>query len=74
MALLVFLNYIRNSLAARVTSILQNPKIPGGTYTIIIKFLINLDSSISEIQPETNIGVGLENESIRIVPITEGRC
>jgi protein TonB len=38
---------------------------PLGRYRVIIRFIVSKDGSISEIQPETNYGYGMEEEAIK---------
>ena len=38
-----------------------------GTYQVIVKFIVSKDGSISEVQPETKHGYGMEEESIKII-------
>jgi protein TonB len=37
---------------------------PSGTYTAIIKFVVNEDGTASNFVPETDLGYGIENELI----------
>jgi len=38
-----------------------------GTYTVIVKFIVNKDGSISSIEPLTKHGYGMEDEVIRVI-------
>jgi protein TonB len=38
-----------------------------GTYQVIVKFIVSKDGSISEVQPETKHGYGMEEEAIKII-------
>ena len=38
-----------------------------GTYTVIVKFVVSKDGSLSDIQAETNHGAGMEKEAIRAI-------
>lgn len=40
---------------------------PEGTYTVIIKFIVSKDGSISDVQPETKFGYGMEDEAAKII-------
>ena len=42
-------------------------KAPAGTYTVIIRFIVARDGSISDIAAETSHGYGMEEEVIRII-------
>ena len=43
---------------------------PTGTYTVIVKFIVDIDGSISEIIPETKNGYGMEEEVVRIITLS----
>lgn len=57
-------NYLRKNLSGDVAT--QNGAEPG-TYTVIIKFIVSKDGTISDVSPETNIGKGMEQEAIRVI-------
>lgn len=38
-----------------------------GKYTVLVQFIVNLDGSITDITPLTNLGYGMEQEVIRII-------
>lgn len=40
---------------------------PAGRYTVIMQFVVDVDGSVSDIKPLTNIGYGLEQEAIRVL-------
>jgi protein TonB len=40
---------------------------PKGTHKVLVAFIVGTDGSISDIQPETNIGFGLEEEAVRLI-------
>ncbi|UAY51122.1 energy transducer TonB [Ferruginibacter albus] len=42
-------------------------KAPNGTYTVIIRFIVSKDGSISDVEAETNKGYGMEAEAIRVI-------
>ena len=56
--------YLQKNLKARVPI---KHKAPNGRYTVIVKFAVCGDGSISDVQPETHHGYGMEGELIRII-------
>jgi len=40
---------------------------PAGNHTIIIQFVVDVDGSVSDIKPLTNLGYGMEQEAIRVL-------
>jgi antitoxin component YwqK of YwqJK toxin-antitoxin module len=40
---------------------------PAGTYTVIVRFIVAKDGTISNIVPETNRGYGMEHEVIKMI-------
>ena len=40
---------------------------PGGTYQVIVRFIVDKDSTISEVVSETKHGYGMEAEVIRVI-------
>lgn len=42
-------------------------KAPIGKYTAIVRFIVDKDGSLSNIQPETNFGFGMEEEVVRVL-------
>lgn len=38
-----------------------------GRYTVMIQFVVDIDGSVSDIRPLTNIGYGMEQEAIRVL-------
>lgn len=40
---------------------------PPGTYTVIVRFVVSRDGSISDVRAETNLGYGLEAEAIKVI-------
>ncbi|MEO8174369.1 MAG: energy transducer TonB [Sediminibacterium sp.] len=40
---------------------------PDGTYTVIVRFIVSKDGSISDIQPETSFGYGMEAEAVKAI-------
>ncbi len=40
---------------------------PGGTYQVIVRFIVSKDGSISDVQAETKHGFGMEAEAVKII-------
>lgn len=40
---------------------------PLGTYKVLIQFVVDIDGTVSDIKPLTNLGYGLEQEAIRVL-------
>jgi protein TonB len=40
---------------------------PEGTYTVIVRFIVSRDGSISDVTAETNHGYGMEEEAVKII-------
>ncbi len=40
---------------------------PGGTYQVVVKFIVSKDGSISDVQAETKHGFGMEDEAVKII-------
>ncbi len=40
---------------------------PPGTYTVIVRFVVSKDGSISSVTPETSLGYGMEQEAAKII-------
>lgn len=57
-------NYLRKNLSTEVPG--QNGA-PAGSHTVIIKFIVSKDGTISDVTPETSIGYGMEQEAIRVI-------
>jgi periplasmic protein TonB len=57
-------NYLRKNLNANAPI---DAGAPPNTYTVIIKFIVAKDGSISEVTPETSLGYGMEEEAIKII-------
>jgi periplasmic protein TonB len=57
-------NYLRKNLNANAPI---DAGAPPNTYTVIIKFIVSKDGSISEVTPETSLGYGMEEEAIKII-------
>lgn len=56
--------FLRNNLNAEIP--IDNGA-PAGRYTVYIQFVVDLDGSVSDIQPLTNIGFGMEKEAVRVL-------
>lgn len=46
----------------------RNP--PAGTYTVIVRFVVNKEGAISDVVAETKFGYGMEAEAIRLIKKT----
>jgi protein TonB len=44
-----------------------NNNAPAGRYSVVIRFVVNVDGTISNIEPLTAHGYGLEEEGIRVI-------
>ncbi|MFT3979017.1 MAG: energy transducer TonB [Ferruginibacter sp.] len=42
-------------------------KAPEGKYTVIVRFIVNTDGSLSDIIAETALGYGMEEEALRVI-------
>ena len=56
--------YLTNNLDAGVPG---NEGAPAGTYTVVVRFVVAKDGSVSDVVAETNHGYGMEQESVRAV-------
>ena len=56
--------YLKNNLDANVP--VEN-EAPEGTYTVIVRFIVSKDGSISDVVAETKLGYGMESEAIKII-------
>jgi hypothetical protein len=43
---------------------------PVGTYTVVLQFIVNTDGTISDIQPLTRHGYGMEQEAVRVIKMS----
>lgn len=59
-----WVNYLRNNLNANVPA---DNAAPIGKYTVIVKFAVSPDGSLSDISAETSLGYGMEKEVLRII-------
>ena len=57
-------NYLRKNLNGQVAS---DNSAPSGTYTVIVRFIVAKDGSISDVTPETSVGFGMEQEAVRVI-------
>ena len=57
-------NYLRKNLNAQVAS--DGGAAPG-SYTVIVRFIVAKDGTISEVTPETSVGYGMEAEAVRAI-------
>ena len=57
-------NYLRKNLNAQVAS--DGGATPG-SYTVIVRFIVAKDGTISDVTPETNVGYGMEAEAVRAI-------
>ncbi len=48
-------------------SVLNDPKIPKGDYTVVIQFIVDDRGDISDIRPLTKFGYGMEEEAVRMI-------
>jgi len=56
--------YLKNNLDANTP--IDNGA-PEGTYTVIVRFIVSKDGSISDVVPETKMGYGMEAEAVKII-------
>ena len=56
--------YLSNNLDASVPG---NEGAPPGTYTVIVRFIVAKDGSVSDVVAETDHGYGMEKESVRAI-------
>ena len=56
--------YLQNNLDANVP--IENSA-PEGTYQVIVRFIVSKDGSISDVQPETKFGYGMEAEAVKAI-------
>ena len=56
--------YLTNSLDADVP---VNNGAPAGTYTVIVRFIVARDGSVSDVVAETSHGYGMEQESVKAI-------
>jgi protein TonB len=40
---------------------------PAGQYTVVVRFIVSKDGSVSDVVAETNHGYGMEQEAIRTI-------
>ena len=56
--------YLSNNLDSEVPG---SNGAPPGQYTVIVRFIVSRDGSVSDVQAETNHGFGMEQESVRAI-------
>lgn len=59
-----WLNHVQRNINMRVP---VDNRAPYGTYTVEIGFVINTDGSLSDFSKLTNMGYGMEEETIRVI-------
>ncbi len=59
-----FANFLRKNMNPLVPA--EN-NAPNGTYTVVVKFIVDENGYVSDITPETNLGYGMEKEAIRVI-------
>jgi hypothetical protein len=59
-----WIRFISNNVKSKVP--IKN-KAPNGTYTVIIKFIVDKNGQVADLKPETNLGYGMEEEAIRVI-------
>jgi hypothetical protein len=57
-------NYLMKNLNASVP---VNNRAPEGTYTVIVKFIVSSDGTLSDVKAETKKGYGMEEEVLRLI-------
>ncbi len=57
-------NYLLKKLDVKVPI---NNKAPEGAYTVIVRFIVNRDGTISDVTAETKNGYGMEQEAIKVI-------
>ena len=56
--------YLSNNLDSEVPG---SNGAPAGSYTVIVRFIVAKDGSVSDVVAETNFGYGIEQESVRAI-------
>ena len=56
--------YLQNNLNANAPA--EN-EAPPGSYTVVVKFIVSKDGSISDVGAETKHGYGMEEEAVKII-------
>ena len=62
--LAAFHKYLEKNLNANAPA---DANAPPGTYTVILRFVVSRDGTISDVQPETSLGYGMEAEAARVI-------
>ncbi|MBU3714413.1 MAG: energy transducer TonB, partial [Ferruginibacter sp.] len=60
----VWRKYLQNNLDA---SIPGGNGAPPGTYTVVVRFIVSKDGTVSDVVAETSHGYGMEQESVRAI-------
>lgn len=60
-------NFLRNNFDERVPYFNSAPI---GRYKVIVRFIVDVDGTISDVMAETNNGYGMEKEAIRVIKIS----
>jgi periplasmic protein TonB len=60
----VWKKFLQNNLNANVP---VNNKAPKGRYTVVVRFILYKDGTISDVTPETMHGYGMEAEVVRVI-------
>lgn len=60
----IFKIYLKDNLN---TNIPKKNGAPAGTYTVVVRFIVAKDGSISDVSATTKVGYGMENEAIRVI-------
>lgn len=56
--------YLLKNLRANVP---VKKKAPAGIYKVVVRFIVSVDGSLTDIEAETDFGYGMEDEVIRII-------
>jgi protein TonB len=59
-----WIQYLQENLRASVP---VKKGAPAGTYTVVVKFVVNTDGRVDSVMAETDHGYGMEKEVIRII-------
>jgi hypothetical protein len=57
-------NYLMNNLRSTVP---VEHKVPSGTYTVIVQFIVYKNGTVRNIKPNTHHGYGMEDEAVRVI-------
>lgn len=59
-----WVQYLQDNLNASVP---VKKRAPAGSYTVVVKFIVNTDGRVDSVRAETDHGYGMEKEVIRII-------